>query len=176
MTSDCLPHSGTRSIASKAFESSSSPKRSSRRIPTMPALNTAPTRRPSRRTRRATAPNTAPPPPLLLPRAPRPTAPSRAARTSWSAPRFSSCLEVRAHHDAPAARHASAHHDAPLRGMQVLTTTPDPLPSPQARSSRTLRPRTSSSCMSGCGERMRPWSTSRTSSRLRLPSQPAWSR
>ena len=63
-----------------------------------------------------------------------------------------------------------------LRGMQVLTTTPDPLPSPQVRSSRTLRPRTSSSCMSGCGERMRPWSTSRTSSRLRLPSQPAWSR
>jgi hypothetical protein len=110
MTSDCLPHSGTRSIASKAFESSSSPKRSSRRMPTMPALNTAPTRRPSRRTRRATAPNTAPPPPLLLPRAPRPTAPSRAARTSWSAPRSSSCLEVR------------AHHDAPLRGMQVLTT------------------------------------------------------
>ena len=164
MTSDCLPQSGTRSIASKAFESSSSPKRSWRRIPTMPVLNTAPTRRPSRRTRRATAHNTAPPLPLLLPRAPRPTAPSRAARTSWSAPRFSSCLEVR------------AHHDAPLRGMQVLTTTLDPLPSPQVRSSRTLRPRTSSSCMSGCGERMRRWSTSRTSSRLRLPSQPAWSR
>jgi hypothetical protein len=80
-------------------------------MPTMPALNTAPTRRPSRRTRRATAPNTAPPQ-LLLPRAPRPTAPSRAARTSWSAPRFSSCLEVRAHHDAPPARHASAHYDA----------------------------------------------------------------
>ena len=112
MTSDCLPQSGTRSIASKAFESSSSPKRSSRRMPTMPALNTAPTRRPSRRTRRATAPNTAPLLPLLLPRAPRPTAPSRAARTSWSAPRFSSCLEVRAHHDAPAARHASAQYDA----------------------------------------------------------------
>ena len=166
MPSDDLPQSGTRSIAYKAYELSSSLKRSSLLTPSTSALNTAPTRRHSRRMRRATAPNTAPPL-LLLPRAPRPTAPARAApcwaaRMSWSVQQSSLCLEVRL--------------SRTLRPAACKCSPRRPRASPQERLSRTLRPQISSSCMSGYAGRMQRSYTLPTSSHPRLPSQLAWSR